>query len=157
MATPRWLDDRETRLWRAHLELGRELQKAFESQLSRDARLSGAEYALLVPLSEAADGVVRMRDLCRAVGWDRSRLSHQVRRMEKRGLVMRAECPEDARGAMARLTEAGRTAIEARRAKARRNGVSPLLRSVVHQGLRHPHRHLRTFAGRLVRDVTPWP
>jgi DNA-binding MarR family transcriptional regulator len=113
MADARWLDEREARLWQAYRDLTRDLQRAFDRQLERDAGLSGADYALLVPLSEAADGVVRMRDLGRMVGWDRSRLSHQVRRMEKRGQVTREECADDARGAMVRLTANGRAAIEA--------------------------------------------
>ncbi|WAL63260.1 MarR family transcriptional regulator [Amycolatopsis cynarae] len=113
MAPARWLDEQEARLWRAHLGLGRELQRAFERQLERDAGLTAAEYAVLVPLSEAPEGLLRMRELGRIAGWDRSRLSHQVRRMEKRGLVAREECEEDARGAMVRLTGQGRAAIEA--------------------------------------------
>ncbi len=112
MADARWLDEREARLWQAYRDLTRDLQRAFDRQLERDAGLSGADYALLVPLSEAADGVVRMRDLGQMVGWDRSRLSHQVRRMEKRGQVTREECADDARGAMVRLTAKGRAAIE---------------------------------------------
>jgi Transcriptional regulators len=113
MAGARWLDERETRLWQAYRNLTRDLQRAFDRQLERDAGLSGADYAVLVPLSEARDGVVRMRDLGHTVGWDRSRLSHQVRRMELRGLVVREECAEDARGLMVRLTTEGRAAIEA--------------------------------------------
>jgi DNA-binding MarR family transcriptional regulator len=57
--------------------------------------------------------VLRTRDLGRSIGWERSRLSHQVSRMEKRGLVVREECESDARGSMIRLTETGRAAIEA--------------------------------------------
>ena len=113
MAGARWLDDRETRLWQAYRDLTRDLQRAFDRQLERDAGLSGADYALLVPLSEARDGVVRMRELGTAVGWDRSRLSHQVRRMEQRGLAAREECADDGRGLMVRLTEDGRAAIKA--------------------------------------------
>ncbi|SDD11759.1 MarR family winged helix-turn-helix transcriptional regulator [Actinokineospora iranica] len=113
MTAPRWLDESEARLWRAYLVLVRDLRRAFDRQLERDAGLSGADYAVLVPLSEAADGVLRMRELGRSVDWDRSRLSHQVRRMEKRGLVAREDCAEDARGSMVRLTDAGRAAIEA--------------------------------------------
>ncbi|WP_199440932.1 MarR family winged helix-turn-helix transcriptional regulator [Umezawaea beigongshangensis] len=112
MAEARWLDEHEDRVWLAYRDLRRELQAAFDRQLVRDAGLSAAEYALLAPLSEAADGVLRTRELGRAVGWERSRLSHQVNRMEKRGLVVREECPDDARGSMVRLTPAGRTAIE---------------------------------------------
>ncbi|MEU5696750.1 MarR family winged helix-turn-helix transcriptional regulator [Actinosynnema sp. NPDC020468] len=113
MAEPRWLDEREARLWRAYLDLNRELNGALERHLERESGLSNADYALLVPLSAAPDGLVRARDLGVAVGWERSRLSHQVARMEKRGLVVREVCPEDARGSMVRLTPAGRAAIEA--------------------------------------------
>jgi DNA-binding MarR family transcriptional regulator len=113
MADVRWLDEREARLWRAYRELTRELQRTFERQLERDAGLSGADYAVLAPVSEAEDGVIRMRELGHEVGWDRSRLSHQVTRMQKRGLVMREDCADDARGAMVRITPAGREAIEA--------------------------------------------
>jgi DNA-binding MarR family transcriptional regulator len=67
---------------------------------------------VLVPLSESADGRLRARDLGREILWDRSRLSHQVTRMEKRGLVVREDCEEDAPGAMVRITPRGRTAIE---------------------------------------------
>jgi DNA-binding MarR family transcriptional regulator len=90
----------------------RELHGELERQMFRDAGLSGAEFAVLVPLSEAPEGLLRARELGSAVGWDRSRLSHQVSRMEKRGLVAREECATDARGSMVRLTPAGRTAIE---------------------------------------------
>jgi DNA-binding MarR family transcriptional regulator len=113
MATTGWLDESEATLWQAYRDLGRELQRAFDRQLAADASVSGAEYALLVPLSEAPDGVVRMRDLGLAVGWERSRLSHMVSRMEKRGLLLREDCADDARGFMVRLTAEGRTAIEA--------------------------------------------
>ncbi|MEU4805325.1 MarR family transcriptional regulator [Actinosynnema sp. NPDC023587] len=113
MDEPRWLDEREARVWHAYLDLNRELHGALERQLVRDSGLSNADYSLLAPLSEAPDGLVRARELGALVGWERSRLSHQIGRMEKRGLVARERCPEDARGSMVRLTPAGRTAIEA--------------------------------------------
>ena len=113
MAEPHWLDEREAHLWQAYRDLQRELRNALDRQLVRDAGLTGADYALLVPLSEAPNGLIRARDLGRLVGWDRSRISHQLRRMEQRGLVAREDCPEDARGSMVRLTPAGRCAIEA--------------------------------------------
>jgi len=113
MAAARWLDHPEARLWQGYRDVRRELQRAFDRQLLADAGLSGAEYAVLVPLSESPERVLRMRDLGWMLGWDRSRLSHQIRRMEKRGLVAREECADDARGFMVRLTDAGRAAIEA--------------------------------------------
>jgi DNA-binding MarR family transcriptional regulator len=112
MAEPRWLDEREAHLWQAYRQLNRHLFAALEDQLLRDAGLSAADYHVLVPLSESPTGVLRARDLGVEIGWDRSRLSHHVSRMEKRGLVLREECSEDGRGSMVRLTPAGRKAIE---------------------------------------------
>lgn len=113
MTEPQWLDEREARLWQSYRDTHRELMRALEARMITNSGLSGADYALLHPLSEAEDGVLRTRDLGRSVGWERSRLSHQVSRMERRGLVCREECASDARGSMVRLTELGRKAIDA--------------------------------------------
>jgi DNA-binding MarR family transcriptional regulator len=112
VATPRWLDERQAQVWQSYLNLNRHLFAALENQLERGAGLSGADYQVLVPLSETPGGVLRARELGTEIGWDRSRLSHHVSRMEERGLVTREECSEDARGTMVRLTDAGRAAIE---------------------------------------------
>ena len=113
MAETRWLDAREAHLWESFRGVFRELTGVLEGRLIRNSGLSGADYALLHPLSTSESGVLRTRELGRAVGWERSRLSHQVSRMEKRGLVVREECESDARGSMVRLTDTGRAAIEA--------------------------------------------
>jgi DNA-binding MarR family transcriptional regulator len=113
MTEPRWLDETEARVWRAYKDVQRELSGALSRQLVQEAGLTEADYTLLVPLSEAPDGLLRARELSLKADWERSRLSHQISRMEKRGLVVREECPTDARGAMVRLTAAGRAAIEA--------------------------------------------
>ncbi|WNB85407.1 MarR family winged helix-turn-helix transcriptional regulator [Cellulomonas sp. ATA003] len=110
MTETRWLDPREERLWRAFLGAGRAVDAAVERQLA-GAGLSGPDYAVLASLTEAPDGTLRVRDLCREVSWDRSRMSHHLRRMEKRGLVTRADCPGDARGTLVSVTDAGRTAL----------------------------------------------
>lgn len=113
MAKPRWLDDRQQQVWQAYLHLNQYLYAFLEQQLVRDSGLSGADYKVLHPLSEATGGLIRARELGTEIGWDRSRLSHHLTRMERRGLVAREGCAEDGRGAMVRLTTAGRTAIEA--------------------------------------------
>lgn len=113
LADPRWLDDREAALWQSLLEVIRRLQAATEHQLL-ESGLSGAEFAVLVPLAEAPDGVLRARELGRALRWDRrdrSRLAHQLRRMERRGLIARTDCADDARATMVAITDAGRRAI----------------------------------------------
>jgi DNA-binding MarR family transcriptional regulator len=112
MAKTRWLDEREAHLWRSWLRLHQELSSVLEEQISRDGGLSGPDYAVLVPLSASPDGMLRARELAREILWDRSRLSHHVTRMEKRGLVVRQECAEDGRGAMVRMTDAGLAAIK---------------------------------------------
>ena len=112
MAKPRWLDDRQQRVWQGYLHLNQDLIAVLEQQLTRESGLSGADYRVLHPLSEAPGGLLRARDLGSEIGWDRSRLSHHLSRMENRGLVTREECAEDARGLMVRLTKVGRQAIE---------------------------------------------
>ena len=112
VAQPRWLDDRQQHVWQAYLHLNRHLYAFLEQQLAGDG-LSGPDYQALHPLSEAPDGLLRARELGIEIGWDRSRLSHHLTRMERRGLIAREECAEDGRGLMVRVTDAGRRAIEA--------------------------------------------
>jgi DNA-binding MarR family transcriptional regulator len=112
MARPKRLDEDQRRLWKAYRDLYRGLSSMLEAQLQRDAGLSGSEYAVLVPLSHAPGGVLRARELGAELAWDRSRLSHLVRRMEQRGLLAREECSEDARGSMVRLTDTGRAIVD---------------------------------------------
>ncbi len=109
--TAQWLDERQARAWRAFTLMRLQLERRLDQQLSEDSDLSSADYALLVPLSEAPNRVLRARDLGRLTGWDRSRLSHQVRRMEQRGLLERRPCDSDARGTNVALTEQGWVAV----------------------------------------------
>src|SRR5437879_8484216 len=113
MAKARWLNERQQHLWHGFRHVNQDLFAVLEQQLARESGLSGADYKVLHELSVAPDGLVRARDLGGEIGWDRSRLSHHLSRMEKRGLVIREECAEDGRGLMVRLTGAGRKAIEA--------------------------------------------
>ena len=112
MARPRRLDDDQRLLWKAYRDLFHQLSSALQEQLLRDVGVSGSEYAVLVALSHTPDGVLRARELGTELDWDRSRVSHLVRRMEGRGLVAREECEEDARGSMVCLTDAGKAAVE---------------------------------------------
>ena len=111
MDEPRWLDETEAAAWRGWVEMSEVLRARLNRELSRATGLSDADYAVLVNLSEAVDLRVRMSDLAGHLGWSKSRLSHQVGRMEGRGLVARCGCPGDARGAFAVLTPAGGAAI----------------------------------------------
>ena len=91
----------------------RRLNTQVNRELQRETGLSGADYEVLVNLSEAPDGRLRPFELGRATEWEKSRLSHHLTRMEERGLVKREACPTDNRGAHIVLTAKGRKAIEA--------------------------------------------
>ncbi len=108
-----WLNDREQRAWRGFLEAHAAVMRALARQLQRDTELSLGDYAVLVGLSEAAGGERRSHEIADAIGWEASRLSHHLGRMERRGLVRRHPCPQDRRGVTTSITEAGRVAIEA--------------------------------------------
>ena len=107
-----WLDDRQQHLWRSWLQVNVRLMAALHRQMQADAGLSLPDFEVLVLLTDDPQGRIRVSDLARALQWERSRLSHHLTRMEKRGLVERAECPEDGRGALVLLSPSGREAIE---------------------------------------------
>lgn len=80
--------------------------------MQRETGLSEADYEVLVNLSEGPDGRLRPTELGGATQWEKSRISHHVRRMEERGLVKRMACQTDRRGSFVAITAAGRRAIE---------------------------------------------
>lgn len=110
--TPPWLSPAELRAWRSIIRLQVRLLATLARDLQAHARLSGADYEILVALTDVPDGRQRFQDLALAIEWERTRLSHQVARMAKRGLVTREPCVDDARGAFVVITPAGREAIE---------------------------------------------
>lgn len=107
-----WLTDEQERVWRRWMVLNAQLPAALHRQLHADSGLSLQDFGVLVQLTDSPEGRVRVTDLAHGMQWERSRLSHHIKRMEGRGLVERAECPEDGRGAFVVLTPAGRAAIE---------------------------------------------
>jgi len=110
---PRWLDAEEWRAWRNFIagqalligRLGRELQD--------DHQLAFADYEILVRLSEQPDHRMRMSVLAEDVVASKSRLSHQVARLEEEELVRREVCDSDGRGVFAVLTETGFSRLQA--------------------------------------------
>jgi DNA-binding MarR family transcriptional regulator len=106
-AEPRWLTPEEMRAWRGLLTTSRLLFEQIGRDLGERSNLSSADYEVLVQLSEAPSRRMRMTELAAQSLVSKSRLSHQVGRMEKRGLVRREECPTDKRGALAVLTDEG--------------------------------------------------
>lgn len=109
----RWLDEREQAAWRGFVDMQAELMSRLEREMQHDAGLSGADFAILVSLSEAPDGRRRARDLGREIRWDKSRLSKHITRMEERGLVHREPCESDQRGSVVAISGPGLAAVEA--------------------------------------------
>jgi DNA-binding MarR family transcriptional regulator len=107
-----WLTEKQQRVWREWLAMNARLPAALHRQLQNDSGLSLQDFDVLVRLTDTTEGRVRILPLANALGWERSRLSHHVKRMEGRGLVEREECVDDGRGAFVVLTEQGRAAIE---------------------------------------------
>lgn len=107
----RWLDDEQQRVWRAYLAGNARFLEALEAAHDAESELTSGEYGLLVQLSEQPDLTLRMSALADGLVVSRSRLTHTVSRMEKRGLVKRCVADGDRRGVNCRLTDVGMAAL----------------------------------------------
>ena len=108
----RWLTEEEQRAWRGLLRMTAQLNARANRLLLQEYGISLADYEVLVALSEAPEGQLRVFEVADALAWEQSRVSHQLARMQRRGLITREGCATDARGAFAVLTTVGRGAIE---------------------------------------------
>jgi DNA-binding MarR family transcriptional regulator len=106
-APPRWLSPAELAAWRPLGGLLLKLPAAIDAAMQRDSGLSHFDYLVLASLSEAPGRSRRMSALAALANGSLSRLSHVVKRLEARGWVVRAACPEDGRFTNAVLTDAG--------------------------------------------------
>jgi DNA-binding MarR family transcriptional regulator len=104
------LDDDEQAAWRSFVEMRHLLERHLARHLQREFGLSDSDFEVLVNLSEAPGARMRAFELGQATLWEKSRLSHHLSRMEKRGLVRRED--SEARYPDVVLTKAGREAIE---------------------------------------------
>ena len=109
------LEARELRAWRGLLRVHAQLSKALDAQLEAAHGLQLTSYEVLMYLSDAEGGRMRMNDLASSVLLSRSGLTRLVDRLERDGYLERCSCAHDARGAFAVLTTAGREKLEAAR------------------------------------------
>ena len=105
------LSPEEWDVWRAFVAMRRQLDLTLEHQLQRDGDISAADYGILISLFESPEKQLRAGELSQELAWEKSRVSHQVSRMEKRGLVERRLCDTDARGTWVGMTPAGSRAV----------------------------------------------
>jgi DNA-binding MarR family transcriptional regulator len=122
-ATPERLTEHELSVWRSLLDTTTELRRLLSAQL-QEVELSPGDYSVLLALTESTERTLRSSELADAMDWERSRLSHHLGRMERRGLLRRDECPGDNRGALIVLTDDGVSAL--------RRASGPHLRAVKH-------------------------
>ncbi len=113
MTEVRWLDEHEQRAWRTLQFMQLRLTGRLAADVATTSDLSYPDYLVLVALSDRPDGRARLFELAGVLGWEKSRVSHQVTRMTGRGLLRKERCDGDRRGAFVVVTEPGRKAIEA--------------------------------------------
>ncbi|MDQ1701310.1 MAG: hypothetical protein QOF57_562 [Frankiaceae bacterium] len=101
----------ELRAWRDFVESTEALRAVLAARLLSESELSPGDYSALLALSEIDGARMRSSDLAAHIGWERSRLSHHLGRMERRGLIRREQCATDSRGADVVLQPAGAEAF----------------------------------------------
>jgi DNA-binding MarR family transcriptional regulator len=109
----RWLDENEARAWRSLQMMQMRLNAELARDLAAHSQLSYPEYVVLVALTDRAAGEMRVFELGVNLGWEKSRVSHQVARMAARGLVEKRTCGADRRGQVVVVTARGREEIAA--------------------------------------------
>lgn len=100
------LTSKQLATWRALLDTTNDLRRALGAQL-QESGLSPNDYQVLLALKEAEGKQLRSSELAARIDWERSRLSHHLGRMERRGLIRRHDCATDSRGAVVALTDEG--------------------------------------------------
>jgi DNA-binding MarR family transcriptional regulator len=126
-----WLSEDQQRVWRNHLAMTSRLQAAMNRQLQAECGLSLADYDVLVALDDRGRAEqCRISELGERLGWEQSRLSHQLSRMRARGLVERRGATDDRRAATVDVTSDGRAALAAAAP-----GHAELVRALVFDGV----------------------
>jgi len=100
-------DTDQWRAWRAYSRVQLRLSYEINRQLQADSDLSAADYDVLVALSGSGGGRMAISVLANHIGWERSRVSHHVKRMAARGLVVSAQAATDRRVTEVSCTTAG--------------------------------------------------
>ena len=117
----RRMTSRELAIWRSLIDTTAELRRVLGAEL-QESSLSPADYQVLLALIEADGRHMRSSELARTIDWERSRLSHHLRRMERRRLIRRDDCATDSRGAEVSLTAEG--------ARVFRRATAPHMRAI---------------------------
>lgn len=143
------LTQEQQRTWFAYMRVALRLDYELNRDLQARSELSHADFHVLNALADSPDGHLVISDLAVRIGWERSRLSHQLLRMEKRGLVVRRPAPADARATDVSLARKGRAALRSvtpgHAELVKRlffDGLDPSLLEPLHAGLEQIHEQL---------------
>src|SRR5580658_2771352 len=125
---PRPLSPQELRIWHAFMFMGEDVLGRVGRDIAQATGLSGAEFGVLSRLAAIGRGEMRQQALASVMAWDKSRLSHQLTRMQERKLIERR--PTDGKSVLVTLTKLGREKLDAARpihaVSVRRNLLSRL-------------------------------
>ncbi|ACQ81794.1 transcriptional regulator, MarR family [Beutenbergia cavernae DSM 12333] len=105
------LSDSERETWTTYITAATRLQRAIDVDLQSRSGISASEFEILSSLWDAAEHRLRISELAARIDWERSRVSHLVKRMSGRGLLELASCDEDGRGTWVLLTREGRLVL----------------------------------------------
>jgi DNA-binding MarR family transcriptional regulator len=112
VAEPRTLEPEQWELWHAWMQAHRLLNRELDRGLQRAYGISKAEFSVLVTLLQAPDGQMRVSELAESLDWEKSRVAHQLTRMENRELVHRTDHESSGRRTAIGLTAKGRDAAQ---------------------------------------------
>ncbi|MEV6622428.1 MarR family winged helix-turn-helix transcriptional regulator [Amycolatopsis sp. NPDC051106] len=112
MADAASLSPEEWAFWDAWMRAQRLLAGEVDRVLQRDFGISKAEFSILVTLQGVPDRRMRVTELAGSLGWEKSRVAHQLTRMERRGLLERSEAGAAGRRTGIALTPSGEEAVE---------------------------------------------
>jgi DNA-binding MarR family transcriptional regulator len=107
MSDSPWLSDEQQVVWRQYINASRLVGDRIEREMQREAGMPQAYYLIMAMLSEAPGRQLRMNQLAEVLNASQSRTSHAVSRLEEQGWIRRLRSPDDGRGQIAALTDAG--------------------------------------------------
>ncbi|MET0899980.1 MAG: MarR family winged helix-turn-helix transcriptional regulator [Mycobacterium sp.] len=107
-----WLNATQGRAWLAYMQVYHRLEYEMNRNLQTESDMSLGDYTVMNALSQAAGHRMQLTSLATMIGWERSRLSHHLQRMTRRGLVDRVPSESDGRATDALLTDAGWTTLQ---------------------------------------------
>jgi DNA-binding MarR family transcriptional regulator len=143
------LTPEQEQTWFAYMRVALRLNFELNRDLQAHSALSHSDFHVLNALADSPDEHLAVSDLAIRIGWERSRLSHQLLRMEKRGLVTRRTADTDARTTDVVLAAAGRDelreATPLHAALVKRlffDGLDPGLLAPLHEGLDQIHEQI---------------